>query len=99
MPTDTVRAVMNVWWWASVPYSLLFLASVQLFHLSPGYLAHVLFPLTILFWVALFSSTAWTLVSLIALTIRRLNPITVINKVMVLLGMVASYFGIQAILS
>ena|SRR5437879_4644962 len=97
-PSDVARTAMNLWWWTSFPYSLLFLALVQVFHPSPGYLAHVLFPFTILFWIVLLSSTAWTLVSLFTLAIRRSKPMTTMNKVMVLLGILTSFFGLQSLL-
>lgn len=90
---------MNIWWWTSVPYSLLFLALVQMFHPSPGYMAHVLFPFTILFWIVLPSSAVWTVVRLITLAIYRSNPISMKNKIMVLLGNVTSFFAAQAMLS
>jgi hypothetical protein len=54
---------MKLWWWISVPYSILFPVLAFLFDMSP----HGLVPLFVLSWLTALSSAVWMLVT----SIRR----------------------------
>ena len=48
MPQTSGRqSVMVVWWWISVPYTLFTISAVKVFQLSPGYMANVLWPVSV----------------------------------------------------
>jgi len=54
---------VEIWWWLSVPYLLVFAILVVVLRPTPGILAHIFWPLLILFWISLCSSLAWILFS------------------------------------
>jgi hypothetical protein len=59
------------WWWVCVPYVFLFSAVVILLKPTPGILAHILWPLLVLFWIALPASMVWTVAKVTSLILRR----------------------------
>ena len=61
---------MTKWWWACVPYAFLF-SSVVIPVTTPGVLAHILWPLLILFWIALLASMIWTVAKVTRVLSRR----------------------------
>ncbi len=59
------------WWWVCVPYVFLFSTVVILLKPTPGVLAHILWPLLILFWFALLASMVWTIAKITSLVLHR----------------------------
>jgi hypothetical protein len=59
------------WWWICVPYVFLFSTAVILLKPTPGILAHILWPLLILFWIALPASMVWTVAKVTNVLLRR----------------------------
>jgi hypothetical protein len=64
MTAQNDLSAMDIWWWASIPYELVFGVPVLMLKPSTAFLAHGIFPLMILFYVALNSSVVWATVSL-----------------------------------
>lgn len=53
---------MNKWWVISVPYAFVFGSVLAILPEYTWTLGHVLTPLFIYYWLAYYSSTAWTIV-------------------------------------
>jgi hypothetical protein len=68
-----LRRAIALWWWISVPYSLLIFSLLTFSESKGGYLIHDLPFFGLLFWALLRSSIAWTAVTAILL-IRGLVP-------------------------
>jgi hypothetical protein len=86
------RSAMVVWWWTSVPYLLIFTLMVLTFKPTPGFLAHVILPLLLLFWMTLYSSLAWVLVALV-IAVRR-PAVRFFNLTRLALGIAAALLGV-----
>jgi hypothetical protein len=103
-PGSAKRSRLEIWWWTSVPYLLIFAALVLILKPTPGILAHILLPLLILFWVALYSSLAWVAVSLFRMAWslvsllwgvhRRPMPVTLSSIGSLVLGIAACLLGV-----
>jgi hypothetical protein len=59
------------WWWFCVPYVFLFSTVVILLKPTPGVIAHIVWPLLILFWIALLASMVWTVAKVTSVLLRR----------------------------
>lgn len=81
------QRLITLWWWASVPLTLLAIVILKIFRPTPGYMAHVLWPITVVFYFALLSSVVWTVTSALML-IARSVPRTVSNTVMFGFGII-----------
>jgi hypothetical protein len=83
---------MEIWWWTSVPYSLLFFSWVLVFRPAIGFLAHVVLPLLYLFELALWSSIAWTVVSIARFAVVGRSAIsTMKTKAMLVLALATCF--------
>jgi hypothetical protein len=91
---EVTRSKTETWWWVSVPYSLCFVVLALLIRPTPWTLGHLLFVFVVAFWLALLSTVAWTLASLL-MSFGRGNPWTVKRSAMLALGLLASLLGIS----
>lgn len=88
------RSLMEIWWWTSVPYSLLFFLSAILFRAS-FFLAHIGLPFLYLFEFTLWSSIAWTVVSIARfVTTRRFAASAPSAKAMFVLSLASCCISI-----
>lgn len=74
-PNSTNPSRLEIWWWTSVPFLLVFAALVLILKPTPGILAHILFPLLISFWAVLYSSLAWIVVTCFQILWRMVSVI------------------------
>ena len=87
-----MNSVIRVWWWASVPYVLVFSTLILWFRPYPGLLVHVYYHFLIAFELALYPCIGWLVVILVrAAVTRRLAPASL---AMLLASMVASLIGV-----
>jgi hypothetical protein len=84
---------LKVWWGLSIPYVIVYVASVWLFGLTPGYQIHVIEPIYTVFWNMLHLAIAWTVMGLVLFIARRFHQ-TVVENVMLVLGVVVSVCGV-----
>jgi hypothetical protein len=84
---------MKLWWWISVPYSIIFPVCAIL---SNGwFVTHVLTPFFVLSWATALSSAVWTFVTLIKKWTSHNIRWTKDAAVMFTLGLVASLWLLQ----
>ncbi len=81
--------LVHVWWWISVPYSLL-MVSLLLFSESNGaYLIHSYIVVGLLYWALLRCSVLWTAIAAVTLWKRSIRR-TLQNTTMFILGLMVT---------
>ena len=87
------EATMKIWWWVSVPYSIVFPVFAILS--NSWYVTHVLTAFFVLSWITALSSAIWTLATLIIRRATHNIPRTKDGTVMLALGVIASLWLLQ----
>lgn len=92
---EAKRTLIDLWWWSSIPYTLLFAVLVLVLRPSPGILSHVILPLLDLFELTLWSSISWIVVSFAMIIVRtRSSALTLRDKGMLATGIASCIAGV-----